>query len=118
MPQGMLFIGWGEVIAGRERTALQVFNETLQYFGGLQQQGQITGAEPALLEPHGGDLAGFILVRGEREALSRLRTDTDFQRIVAPAQLVVQRVGVVTAYGGDELQTLMGQYQQQIAGLT
>ena len=57
-------------------------------------------------------------MRDEREALSRLRTDADFQRTVARAQLVVQKVGVVAASGGDELQTLMGQYQQQIAGLT
>ena len=115
MADGMLFIGWGEVIPGREQTALQVFNETLQYFGGLQQQGQITGAEPALLEPHGGDLAGFILVRGEQEALSRLRSDAAFLRTIARAQLVVQRVGVVTAYTGEALQTLMGTYQQQLA---
>ena len=39
MPQGMLFIGWGEVDSEREQTALWVFNETLQHFGGLQQQG-------------------------------------------------------------------------------
>ena len=118
MPQGMLFIGWGDLIPGREQKALQEFNATLQYFGGLRQQGQISGAEPVLLEPHGGDLAGFILVRGEQEALSRLRTDMEFLRIVARAQLVVQRVGVVAGYGGEELQALMGQFQQQIAELT
>ena len=117
MVAGMLFIGWGEVIAGREQQALQVFNETQQYYGRLQQQGTITGFEPVLLEPHGGDLGGFILLRGERDQLSQLRTDDEFIRMLTRAQLVVQKVGVVAAYGGDELGRLMGEYQEQVSQL-
>ena len=118
MTDGMLFIGWGEVVPGREKMGLQVFSETLQYFGDLQQQGQITGVEPVILEPHGGDLAGFFLVRGARDALSRLRSDAAFLRTITRAQLVVQKVGVVTAYAGEELQMLIGIFQQQTADLT
>ena len=57
-----LFVGWGEVIAGREQQATQVFGETMEYFGRLQQAGEIAGVEPFFLEPHGGDLGGFFLV--------------------------------------------------------
>ena len=53
-----LFIGWGQAIPGREQKALQVFNEGIQYWSKLQQQGMIESFEPFLLEPHGGDLAG------------------------------------------------------------
>ena len=117
MATGMLFIGWGEIIPGREQKALQVFGETLQYYTGLQERGEITGFEPALVEPHGGDLGGFILVRGERERLARLRSDAEFLRQLTRAQLVVQKVGVVAAYTGEELQNLMGTFQQQLAEL-
>jgi hypothetical protein len=36
MADEALFIGWGEVVRGRERKAVEVFNESLQYYGQLQ----------------------------------------------------------------------------------
>ncbi len=81
MATGALFIGWGPTVHGREQQALPVFNETVRYFAGLQQQGEIAGFEPVALEPHGGDLSGFLLVRGDREALARLRTGGEFVRV-------------------------------------
>ena len=114
MAAGALFIGWGPVIHGRERQSFEVFNEGIEYFGRLQQQGTIDGFEPVALEPHGGDLAGFMLIRGDREQLSRLRTDDEFIRIVARASFVVTNVGVVGAYAGEELQRFFGIIQEQI----
>jgi hypothetical protein len=71
MANAAIFIGWGNVVRGRERKALQVFNEALHYWSGLQQQGEIESFEPVLLELHGGDLNGFILIRGDRDKLNR-----------------------------------------------
>ncbi len=65
MAMGALFIGWGAGVPGRERQGLQVFNEGLQYYAGLQQRREIESFEPVLLEPHGGDLYGFILIKGD-----------------------------------------------------
>ena len=36
-----LFLGWGPVVRGRELKALEVFQETLTYYGSLQQEGRI-----------------------------------------------------------------------------
>ena len=66
-----LFLGWGPVVRGREQKALQVFQETIEYYGKLQQEGQIDSFEPVLIAPHGGDLGGFVLLRGERAKLDR-----------------------------------------------
>ena len=55
MADSGLFIGWGEVVRGREERALEVFNETIAYYGQLQADGRIESFEPCLLEPHGGD---------------------------------------------------------------
>ena len=60
-----LFIGWGAVVRGREQQALQVFQESMQYYGGLQQEGRIESFDVYLLAPHGGDLNGFVILRGE-----------------------------------------------------
>ena len=79
---GALFIGWGPTVRGREQQALPVFNETVRYVAGLQQRGEIAGFEPVALEPHGGDLCGFLLVRGDGEALARLRAGEGFVGVI------------------------------------
>ena len=114
MATGALFIGWGASVHGRERQGLQVFNEGLQYYAGLQQRGDIESFEPVLLEPHGGDLSGFILIRGDQEKLARLRTDPEFLRLNTRASLVVQNFGVVGAYVGEQQAQLYGVYEQQL----
>ncbi len=118
MTTGALVIGWGPVVRGREQKALQVFNEAIQYYTQLQQQGTIESFEPVALEPHGGDLGGFVLVRGDRERLNALRTSEEFIRLYQRATLVVDNFGVVTAFIGEELQRLFADYQTQATELS
>jgi len=51
-----IFLGWGQVVRGREQLALQVFQEAVSYYGKLEQEGQIERFDAYLLDPHGGDL--------------------------------------------------------------
>jgi hypothetical protein len=103
-----LFLGWGQVVRGREQRALQVFQESVAYYEKLQQDGQIEGFEAFLLDPHGGDLAGFFLIRGERSTLDALRASVDFQRMMARAGSIIDNLGVVNASTGDALAQQMG----------
>ncbi len=112
MADEALFFGWGEVVRGREQQALEVFNETIQYYGELQQAGKIESFDAWFLAPHGGDLSGFALLRGEREQLDEIRRSPEFERLVTRAGLIVERTGVVNAYTGDALARLMGQFQE------
>jgi hypothetical protein len=109
-----LFIGWGNAVRGRERQALTVFGEAAEFYTRLQQEGEIEGFEPVFLEPHGGDLAGFFLVRGEREKLGRLRTREDFVRLNARAQLIVDGFGVVGAAVASGIDEQMGFFQAAV----
>jgi hypothetical protein len=117
MADAAIFIGWGDVIPGREQKALEVFGEALQYYGRLQQEGQIESFEPVFIGPHGGDLNGFILMKGDRRKLAGVRFSDEFERLSARAALVLSRFGIVPAYTGDELGKQMGLYQQQIGEL-
>ncbi|HKW22225.1 MAG TPA: hypothetical protein VJO13_12655 [Ktedonobacterales bacterium] len=117
MANAALFIGYGPPVQGREQQSLQVFGEAIQYYGRLQQQGQIESFEPVFLEPHGGDLSGFILLRGEREALNRVRYTEEFLRLTNRAGLVVRNIGVVSAFIGDEQNRLFQDFQAQAAAL-
>jgi hypothetical protein len=114
-----LFIGWGPVVRGRELKSLEVFQEALGYYGKLQQEGRIEGFEPTLIAPHGGDLAGFILIRGERGKLDEVRTSEEFQRITVRAAMVVDDIGVIDAYTGEALAQQMARFQavaKELAG--
>src|SRR5215211_2257779 len=55
-----IFVGWGQIVRGREMKALAVFNESIAYYTRLQQEATIESFEPVLLSAHGGDLAGFV----------------------------------------------------------
>lgn len=98
-----LFLGWGPVVRGRELKSLEVFQEALEYYGQLQQAGRLESFEPVFLAPHGGDLGGFVLARGERKALDEIASSPEFLRIIARAAAVVDNVGVIPAYTGDAL---------------
>ena len=117
MATGALVIGWGAVVRGREQKALQVFNESIQYYTQLQQQGMIESFEPVALEPHGGDLLGFLIVRGDREKLNALRTSEEFLRLNNRAVQVIDNLGVITAFIGEELQRQFADFQTQASEL-
>jgi hypothetical protein len=118
MADAGLFIGWGNPVRGRERTALAVFGEAIEFYTQLQQEGQIESFEAVFLEPHGGDLGGFFLVRGSREQLAKIRTTEGYDRLNARADLIVESFGVVGAALGPGIDAQMGFFQQAIDDLT
>jgi hypothetical protein len=117
MAEAGLFIGWGQVVRGREERALQVFNESVEYWGGLQSDGKIESFEVVLLEPHGGDLAGFALLRGSRDQIGALRMDEEFERRTTRADQIVESQGVVSAALGDGLERAIGHFQSETSEL-
>ena len=117
MADAGLFIGWGQVVRGREKRALEVFNESVEYWGGLQGDGKIESFEVVLLAPHGGDLGGFALLRGSVEQMNDLRADEEFERRVTRADLIVESQGVVDAVLGEGLGTSLGIYEKEIGEL-
>jgi hypothetical protein len=114
MADAGLFIGWGEVVRGRETEALEVFNETLAYYGRLQEEGTIENFEPVFLEPHGGDLSGFILIRGDAEKLASLRVSEEFSQLAIRVGMIVENFGIVGADLAERLQRQMAFYTEQI----
>ena len=94
MADAGLFIGWGEVVRGREDRALDVFNETIELYGQMQSDGRIESFEVCLLEPHGGELGGLRAPARERGRRStRSRRAEDFERLNTKASLMVDDLG-------------------------
>ena len=70
MADAGLFVGWSTPVRGREEKGLGVFEEALALDAKLQEEGAIESFEVVLLSPHGGGLAGFVLVRGSKEQVA------------------------------------------------
>jgi hypothetical protein len=117
MADNTLFIGWGDPVFGREAKSLDVFNETIEYYGKLQGDGRIESFEVVLLDPHGGDLAGFVLIRGSRENLAAVRGDEEFRRLLTRASLIVQSLGAVDGILGNEVARELGVFRDAAADI-
>ena len=118
MAEAGLFIGFGLPVRGRERQAVTVFTEALEYYARLQQQGEIESFETVFLESHGGDLNGYTLLRGDRDKLSRVRASNEWLRLTTRADLIVDGFGVTGAILGERVGTLMGVFNEQVEDLT
>ncbi|WP_248926181.1 hypothetical protein [Paenibacillus hamazuiensis] len=113
MAKGSLIVGWGEIIPGREKAAQATLNSAMQYCIRLQQEGKIDRFEVVVLEPHGSDFNGFVLITGDKETVAKLRVEEEFVSVIIGVQLVHRYVRVVGAYAGAELQSLFAMWDEQ-----
>jgi hypothetical protein len=114
MSEAALCTTWGLPVPGREKHALDVYSETLQYWGRLQQEGKIERFDVVVLGPTGGDLTGFILVRGTEAQLDSVRHADEYERLLNRVQLVAQHVRAADAYVDEGLARVMGQYTDEV----
>ncbi len=115
MADRILFIGWGATITGREERALEVFNESVGFYGRCQQEGRIESFDVILLEPHGGGLAGYMELHGSADQLSTLREDEEFQRVLLDASLIVEELGLVGGFANEGVARQVTMFQEATA---
>ena len=110
MSESALFVGWGQTVRGREKRALDVFNEAVTYYGERVADGSIDSVEPVLLNPHGGDLQGFFLIKGSTQGLASMRASEEFQRLHVRAGMIVEDLGIIDAWVDDAVLTQLGYF--------
>ena len=101
MAANAMFLGWNRSITGREQQALQLFQKSMEYYGQLQADGRIESFEPVVLGNHGGDLNGFVLLKGDPEKLDEIRREDAFIELSLEANFCLENFGVVPGYVGD-----------------
>ncbi len=109
-----LVVGWDRPVAGKERVAVELFGTFTGYLNKLQKDGTIESWEPVLLDPHGGELNGFILIRGERTRLDEVVATDDFRTYVVRGEMALERFGVVHAEIGPAVPRQMTLYSKNI----
>ena len=114
MADRVLFVSWGENVAGREERGLEVFNEAIGLYGRMQQEGRIESFDVALMTPNGGAVEGYMNLNGSAEQLAAVRESEDYQRVMVDASLVVHDLAICDGYTGEGLARQIGMYQEAI----
>jgi hypothetical protein len=112
-----LFIGWGSSQTGREAAGFKLFEEAIAYYEKIKASGEIESYETVLLTPHGGDLGGFFLLRGDPEKLGRLSMTPEFQRLTMRAGVCLDGVGIVNGLIDAGVARSMAAWKEAIADL-
>jgi hypothetical protein len=103
MGTNVVLFGWNRSIPGREKVSAQHFEEFVTYLGGLQQKGTIQSFDVVFLDPHGGDLNGFFLIKGDPANLDVLVSTTEWVTHITRAMLHLEGSGVIRGITGDEI---------------
>jgi hypothetical protein len=107
MPANTILFGWNRPLPGRERISAAHFDEFVAYLEGLRKKNTITGYDVVFLTPHGGDLNGFFLLRGDGSKLDALVASEDWSRHMTRATLHLDGVGYVRGYCGEAIKPQM-----------
>ena len=101
MANGVLLMGWNRPLPGREQQAMDLFQKALAYYEKAKSEGKIESFETVILNAHGGDLNGFILVTGDAEKLSAFKREDTFADYATEAGYCLDDFGIVEGQIGE-----------------
>lgn len=114
MANSALFMGWNRAVAGREQQAMDLFMKSMEYYGQLQNDGKIESFEPVVLSAHGGELNGFVLIRGDADKLDEIRREETFINYSIEANFCMEGFGLLRGYIGDSVTEMFSQWAKHI----
>jgi hypothetical protein len=114
MADRVLFISWGENVAGREERGLEVFNEVVGLYGRMQQEGKIESFDVALFNPSPG-IDGYMAIHGSAAQIAALKEDEAFRRSLYDAALVVQDLSMNDGYTNEGIAREMDMYREAMS---
>jgi hypothetical protein len=114
MGSNAIFFAWNRSLPGRERISGEHFQEFSQYLNGLQKKGEISSFEAVFLNPHGGDMNGFFLIRGDSSKLDTLVSTKEWETHMIRAVHHLQGAGAVRAQTGDLIAGRMSIWTENI----
>jgi hypothetical protein len=114
MADRMLFIAWGTPIPGREEAAIETFNESVGYYGRVQQEGKIESFDVVLLDPNP-ELGGYIELHGSAQQLAALAENEEFRRLQAQVSLIVTDNRIINGVTNEGVAQEMAMYTDAVA---
>ncbi|MBA2882477.1 hypothetical protein HNR65_002829 [Desulfosalsimonas propionicica] len=111
---GAIFIGWNRPVPGKEQQAMKLWQDSMEYFEKLRTEGRIESFDPVLLTAHGGNLNGFVFIKGDQQELDKVRREDSFVENVIKGGIYLQDYGVVQGFVGDGLANVFGKWSKAI----
>lgn len=115
MDRNVIFFAWDRAIPGREQISGAHFDEFVEYLTAQAQGGAIQGFDVVFLDPHGGDLNGFFLVRGDSASLDALTSTTEWAEHMTRAILHLEGSGAVRGSTGDSVAARMDLWRKHVS---
>lgn len=112
MAESVIFIGWDRPVVGREKQAMQLFQKVMEYYSKLQTDGKIESFDAVILSAHGGDLNGFVILKGDAIKLAEIRREDTFIQYVIEGGYCLQGYGVVPGYIGAGVTKVLSQWSK------
>jgi hypothetical protein len=78
--------------------------------------GRIESFEPVVLANHGGDLNGFVLLKGAPEKLDEIRREDTFLNFSIEASYCLENFGIVPGYVGDSIMDVFSRWSKHFSG--
>lgn len=114
MSSNALFFGWNRSVPGREQESSAHFDEFVGYLTGRQEAGTIESFDVVFLNPHGGDMNGFFLIRGDSKSLSEMMASDEWVTHMTRAAQHLENAGAIRGVTGDAV----GERMELWRGLT
>jgi len=114
MKSNVIFFGWNRALPSREKLSSNHFNEFVEYLGVLQKKDTIHSFDAVFLEPHGGDMNGFFLIRGECASLDALIASTEWATHMVRAGMHLECSGAVRGFTGESVMKRMELWNKSI----
>jgi hypothetical protein len=114
MGSNVLLFGWDRSYPGREKLSGQHFEDFVKYLNGLQQSGAIQSHDVVFLDPHGGDLNGFFLIRADSAKLDALMSSAEWIAHITRATMHLRNPGVLRGVTGARVAERMALWSGSI----
>ena len=116
MDRNIIFFAWNRSIPGREETSGKHFDDFVAYLSAQAQSGAIQGFDVVFLDPHGGDMNGFFLIKGGSANLDALVSTAEWTEHMTRAALHLQGSGTVRGVTGEAVGQRMELWKRVSAG--
>lgn len=110
MANSGLIVGWSRARSGHEGHTVAKFSEYIGFLTVQVMEKKIESFEPVLSRPHGGDLNGFILIRGERDKLDALKGTDQWKDWEVWGAYHLESFGIVECFLGAEVAATMQRF--------
>lgn len=114
MNANLILFGWNRSVPGREQLSAQHFQEFMGYLQAQKSQGTIDAFEPVLIEPHGGTVNGFFLIKGDPGKLNAMVASPEWMQHQMRAILHLDGAFVSRGVGGAAVAEHMAMWTQAI----